>query len=607
MTRLRPAAIPALLLITLANAACTPAPATSGDAGTDSSSSGAPIGSVCSQGSACQSRNCSAQFAGGYCTATCATNSSCPSGSVCGLTPNGDSLCLASCSRSSDCRSGYACDPNKGACLPASSIAPCSVNNGSCDPNATCTASASGSTTCTCKPGFIGDGKTCSANPNCMNGAGSCSTSSDCCSGLTCQSGTCQQPPACGDSGEACCAGSMCNNGLTCQSGTCQQGNTNNGPIFLSFGTNVTTLQSGQSVTFVAVLTDSAGLSALAGGALQSPGGSIQYGAFTAANQGSYSLILPWSAINQSQPIDFMASGQRSFEAIFFDSQGKSSTRTTALTLSCSTSAPSIDACNGTCTNLMTDARNCGTCGTTCAAPLACVGGQCACPISGTTPCGNECRNLMTDANNCGTCGKSCANGTCSGGQCVCQSGMTLCGNGCVDATQGMCQPVCTGGPCVCPSGTTLCGAECVDLTQDKNNCGKCGAVCAGTLFCSSSVCTCASDVDCATGSGQGGPSFKCVSNGCNFGVCAAPCASSADCGQGDVCDTEQDFSFRGGNLVATLVKVCDSSCQQSSCVCSNGGASTCEANGVCVWTCVTNQDCINNQFGTTCTNGACQ
>ncbi len=43
----------------------------------------------------------------------------------------------------------------------------------------------------------------------------------------------------------------------------------------------------------------------------------------------------------------------------------------------CSSCAPGLADCNGTCANLASDAANCGTCGTSCAAPAVCQNGAC--------------------------------------------------------------------------------------------------------------------------------------------------------------------------------------------------------------------------------------
>src|ERR1700732_1489828 len=70
---------------------------------------------------------------------------------------------------------------------------------------------------------------------------------------------------------------------------------------------------------------------------------------------------------------------------------------------------PSSNACcNGTCTDLKSDANNCGTCGTVCVDEI-CKNGTCAACPSGSVFCGSTCTSLATDPNNCGACGTVCS------------------------------------------------------------------------------------------------------------------------------------------------------------------------------------------------------
>lgn len=96
------------------------------------------------------------------------------------------------------------------------------------------------------------------------------------------------------------------------------------GPEFLSFGTNITTMSETDTVTFVAVLTDPQGLTNLVGGHLTDPTGQIQFGAFIATTQGSYSLSLTWPQIYEATNFQFVGQGPIEFIAEFFDVQGRS-------------------------------------------------------------------------------------------------------------------------------------------------------------------------------------------------------------------------------------------------------------------------------------------
>jgi hypothetical protein len=89
---------------------------------------------------------------------------------------------------------------------------------------------------------------------------------------------------------------------------------------------------------------------------------------------------------------------------------------------------PSMDlACDGGC--IANDVHNCGGCGAVCAGPVNGVplcaatssGHACGILCNGTlTHCGSVCTDLKSDANNCGTCGRTCGPGKCSAG--ICQS-----------------------------------------------------------------------------------------------------------------------------------------------------------------------------------------
>ncbi len=53
-----------------------------------------------------------------------------------------------------------------------------------------------------------------------------------------------------------------------------------------------------------------------------------------------------------------------------------------------------------------------------CTNGFTCSGGSCTCTGAGFSNCTTSCSNLLTDGNNCGTCGHSCLGGTCSSGAC---------------------------------------------------------------------------------------------------------------------------------------------------------------------------------------------
>ena len=129
------------------------------------------------------------------------------------------------------------------------------------------------------------------------------------------------------------------------------------------------------------------------------------------------------------------------------------------------------DDCGGVCTDLNTDAANCGLCGVACAAGETCQAGVCVgqpaaaaldCAGQGLTDCGGVCTDLNTDPANCGLCGFACAPGD------RCEAGFCR-GNG----TEG------------CLAGQTDCGGGiCADLASDPANCGGCGVACAAGETC---------------------------------------------------------------------------------------------------------------------------
>jgi hypothetical protein len=191
--------------------------------------------------------------------------------------------------------------------------------------------------------------------------------------------------------------GSVSHDGSVDAGGTTTPG----GPEFLSFGTNITTMTETDTVTFVAVLTDPQGLSNLVGGHLTDPTGQIQFGAFTATNQGSYSLSLTWSQIYEATNFQFVGQGPIKFIAEFFDVQGRNTTKDATLTLACE--AATWGTCGGTCYDFANDSSHCGGCGT-CAS------------VSGTTCQSGACAVEVEDASDASSCLAACAaaNGTCS-------------------------------------------------------------------------------------------------------------------------------------------------------------------------------------------------
>jgi hypothetical protein len=145
--------------------------------------------------------------------------------------------------------------------------------------------------------------------------------------------------------------------------------------------------------------------------------------------------------------------------------------------------------CGSTCTNISSDADNCGACGQSCgtnSGPSAgwgswtCVAGTCQC--SGDA-CGTACTSLQSDPKNCGTCGNDC---TAVDAKASCQSGK--CGRFCVNYMSCSASEICEYHPgygyeCVadpCPGMALSCDAPC----NASNQCASCARQGTSTLHC---------------------------------------------------------------------------------------------------------------------------
>jgi hypothetical protein len=210
---------------------------------------------------------------------------------------------------------------------------------------------------------------------------------------------------------------------------------------------------------------------------------------------------------------------------------------TTATVAALQTSCQSgLALCSGTCRDLTTDSRNCGSCGYVCLAGTSCQDSWCLEGAKGSntndsavvytgsactgreTLCGTICTDLLSDKNHCGVCSRACGsqeicvNARC--GPACAESGTTLCGDDCVDLSTSMsdcgscgneCRTflpnalgsACTDGMCVvsgCDAGYGDCdgsisnGCE-ANLRTDENNCGSCGTRCPSDELCSNALC----------------------------------------------------------------------------------------------------------------------
>ena len=315
----------------------------------------------------------------------------------------------------------------------------------------------------------------------------------------------------------------------------------------------------------------------------------------------------------------------------------------------CPGGTDSCDASAAACrTDLLSDATNCGGCGTSCllvAGGPDCVSGSCSCDGVtcgvGTECCDNDgqsvCIDTQTSPFNCGGCGQQCAVGeTCENGVCACQGqggcgiGQVCCSSGCSDfcacgstpsctdtccngdtcidvsssrANCGACDNACDGdkdcvnGSCVCPSGTD-CGTQCADLNSDASNCGACGHVCTGGEACCGGAC-----VDTQSAANHCGACNRACGGNCVAGQCeclGTPVDLSSDVNHCGACGVSCLTAMPGSNVLCV-----EGSCVFASCISgyadcdldplSNG----CEAR--------VDTDPLNcGECGTDCQGGAC-
>lgn len=194
--------------------------------------------------------------------------------------------------------------------------------------------------------------------------------------------------------------------------------------------------------------------------------------------------------------------------------------------------------CAGTCVDTNSDAYHCGKCWNQCRNHEVCDSGSCKSPSAKTCSpacdsnrrcCGETCIDVLTDPKNCGTCGVACPDGiACVDGKCdvkpTCQ-----CSDGKVCDENGDCVVKC--GSSLCRPDESCCGNTCTTLDTVKH-CGSCDNACQGNApFCQYGACAdkCSSQT-CEAQSAQCGT----VNDGCGN---ALDCGSCAD---GKVCTSNQ-------------------------------------------------------------------
>lgn len=281
--------------------------------------------------------------------------------------------------------------------------------------------------------------------------------------------------------------------------------------------------------------------------------------------------------------------------------------------------------CAGTCVDTNSDAYHCGKCWNQCRNHEVCDSGSCKSPSAKTCSpacdsnrrcCGETCIDVLTDPKNCGTCGVACPDGiACVDGKCdvkpTCQ-----CSDGKVCDENGDCVVKC--GSSLCRPDESCCGNTCTTLDTVKH-CGSCDNACQGNApFCQYGACadkcspqTCeAQSAQCGTVNDGCGNALDCGSCAdgkvCTSNQCVDPPCSPTTCAtKGKNCGTIDDGC--GGKLncgSCSGAKECKNNvCTNPECkpkTCAEQGkkcGSTSDGCGITIQcgSCSSSQDCKNN------------
>ena len=244
--------------------------------------------------------------------------------------------------------------------------------------------------------------------------------------------------------------------------------------------------------------------------------------------------------------------------------------------------------CAGTCVDTNSDAYHCGKCWNQCRNHEVCDSGSCKSPSAKTCSpacdsnrrcCGETCIDVLTDPKNCGTCGVACPDGiACVDGKCdvkpTCQ-----CSDGKVCDENGDCVVKC--GSSLCRPDESCCGNTCTTLDTVKH-CGSCDNACQGNApFCQYGACAdkC-SPQTCEAQSAQCGT----VNDGCGNALDCGSCADAKVCTSNQCVDppcSPTTCATKGKNC-GTIDDGCGGKLNCGSC----SGAKECK-NNVC-----TNPEC---------------
>ena len=137
-----------------------------------------------------------------------------------------------------------------------------------------------------------------------------------------------------------------------------------NGPQIINLVTSLSTMTEGDVMTITAIVTDPDGIADVIGGNLTDVDGTVTYGAFmTAGDEGSYHLEISWADIHQVNPIELQGPQTRSFRVTFFDVEAHETYEQLSIELTC---GDLVWACDGVCTDTVSNLHHCGACNKEC-------------------------------------------------------------------------------------------------------------------------------------------------------------------------------------------------------------------------------------------------
>ena len=176
------------------------------------------------------------------------------------------------------------------------------------------------------------------------------------------------------------------------------------GPQIVSLTVNSDVLGEGDMLLVTVIVTDPDGIDDVIGGELRTIDGA-SYGAFvTAAQEGAYSLSVPWDQLHALEPIAGAPTLLRELRAHFFDQAAHETTAEIEITLACD---DDMSFCDAMCFDLASDLEHCGECDNPAnGSGQTCTNGTVACADEDALACGDECVPLGPE--HCGHCYNDC-------------------------------------------------------------------------------------------------------------------------------------------------------------------------------------------------------